>query len=132
MLKLKSKIYAQALYQACQETSDLKLTLRNFAELLARHNKLGMFKSIIKEYVRIYNKEEKMADVFVTSAYALDAKTKEDIIELVKNIKSVRQAEIEQKIDPNIIGGLKINFDDYQIDTSIKRKLQLIKNNFNK
>jgi len=132
MIKLKPKIYAQALYLACQETAEIDLTLHNFFKLLAKHNRLGLLKAVIKEFIEIYNKEKSITDVYVSSAYALDNKSKEAIVDLVKQIKPVKQVEISETIEPDMLGGVKINFADFRIDATLKRKLQLIKNNFNK
>jgi F-type H+-transporting ATPase subunit delta len=132
MTKLKPKIYAQALYLACLESVDVEMTVHNFIKLLAKHSRLSILKSIIKEFLKIYNRENEMIDVLVTSAHALDPVLREKIIDLVKKIKSVKHAEIIENIDPSVISGLKIKFADYQIDATATRKLSLIKNIFNK
>jgi F-type H+-transporting ATPase subunit delta len=40
--------------------------------------------------------------------------------------------ELEEKVNPEIIGGSIINIGDYQLDNSVQTQLKNLKNNYNK
>lgn len=132
MIRIKPKIYAQALYEVCQQTKDLDLALRNFVVLLGKHNRVSAFKPIMKEFNKIYNLNQSNRDVLVETAEKLDAEIRDKITALSKDIAGVKNVQLMEKIDNDLIGGVKISIDDLQIDDTLKRKLHLLKINLTK
>lgn len=128
MTKISSKLYAETLYQICQETKNVDLAVQNFIKILAKHNKLSLGKKIIRDFVRFYNKKTNTVDVDLETAYEIKPGDYESIISLAKNISQAKNVEIKQKINPGLIGGAIINIGDCQIDTTIKNKLNKLNN----
>jgi F-type H+-transporting ATPase subunit delta len=56
----------------------------------------------------------------------VDAKIKKQMTELISEVYSTK-VELEEKIDPEIIGGFILRIDDNYIDASIRNKLRKIK-----
>ena len=61
----------------------------------------------------------------------LDNSLREKITALVKK-NTEFEVELNEKINPDIIGGSIINIGDYQLDNSVKTQLQNLKNSYNK
>jgi F-type H+-transporting ATPase subunit delta len=50
---------------------------------------------------------------------------------VVKHSKN-NKVELQERIDPSIIGGFVLRFGDNQIDTSIEREIELLRREFDK
>lgn len=132
MTRLKPKIYAQALYEVCQQTKDVDAVLKKFVALLARHNRLSAVKQIIKEFTKLYNLNQSNRDVLVETVQKLDDDSREKIIKLVKDLANVKSVQLTEKINLELLGGIKLSIDDLQIDGSLKGTLNLLKINLTK
>jgi F-type H+-transporting ATPase subunit delta len=62
----------------------------------------------------------------IITAIALDEKYKEKINELIRK-KFKIEIDLEEKVDPSIIGGFVLRIEDQQIDASISSQLKKIK-----
>ncbi len=99
---------------------------RSFVELLVRNgreNALGQiadsFEAQLKEHLGII-------PVSLISAHPLDAATKKTILsKLETSLKG--KLELEEKIDPSLIGGFIVKMGDTQIDASVSNKLKNLK-----
>jgi F-type H+-transporting ATPase subunit delta len=67
----------------------------------------------------------------VTSAIKLEAAQKKKILQLL-NTDENSSVEVIERINPEIIGGFIVRVDDKQIDASISRKLDNLKQDFSK
>ncbi|HEX3100109.1 MAG TPA: F0F1 ATP synthase subunit delta [Patescibacteria group bacterium] len=118
--------YAQALFEALAETSPKShdTVINNFIEALKANGDLSSYEDIIEAY-EIYDKTERgVKEVEVTTASAKVNKTLiDDLNKLVG-----KNAEITQKSDDKIIGGVVIKIDDTLIDGSIKNHLNNLEN----
>ena len=63
---------------------------------------------------------------FLTTAVKINANIKQQLIDLIEEVFSTK-VELDEKIDPEIIGGFILRVDDNYIDGSIKNKLRKIK-----
>jgi len=94
---------------------------------IADQKREGLLKTICQEFIRQYNQEHNIAKVHLTTANPLTDSQRKDILEFVKSAYDFSSVEMEEKVDEDLIGGLVLRIDDKQIDGSIKRKLQDIK-----
>ena len=131
MVKIKAKIYAEALYTLCQKKANLDIVLPKFIKVLANYNALSQIEEIIKYFSNFYDKNTNSLDVMVDTACELDEQSKKEIIKLIKSMVKVDQVNLKIKLKPELLGGLILNFADWQIDASLKRQLQNLKNNIN-
>ena len=127
MKKYKAEIYAQVLFQLVQETDSLEDALSNFINLVVKYNQLSIFDEIIIKFTRLYNQQKNELDVNIQTAFRLDSKQLADIELLINRIKKVDQVNLKQEVNKKLIGGLKINFEDYQLDATIKNSLNKFK-----
>ncbi|MBP5711187.1 MAG: ATP synthase F1 subunit delta [Bacteroidales bacterium] len=84
---------------------------------------------IFDEFISCYYKHHNIKKAHVTSAVALDS----DLLGKLKAIleeQTHSTIEIEQTVQPEIIGGFIIKIDDYLIDASLKGKINKLKLEF--
>jgi len=124
MAKNTPKQYAIALHQITKDLSGKNLdeALKEFVKLLAHDHKLKQAETIISEFVRYAKKTEGINEIEITTAGNLDEKT-------INKIKQSFGDKVEAtiKIDPNILGGIKIKTEDRILDASLKTQLLKLK-----
>ncbi len=124
MAKNTPKQYAIALHQITSGLSDKSLgeALKQFVLLLARDHKSNQASAIINEFIRYSKKEEGIAEIEITTAGNMDEKT-------INKIKQSFGEKVEAtvKIDPSILGGIKIKTEDKILDASLKTQLLKLK-----
>ncbi len=118
------KQYAQALYDSLKDVKEgeIDLIFKNFYSILLRNNDLKLINKIIGKIEEIDKEERGVVEVEVTGAKEID----KDLVSKLRNLIG-KKAEIKEKVDPGLIGGLKIQINDLLIDGSIKAKLNKLK-----
>lgn len=107
-----------------------KITL-NLVNLLIEKNRDSIITNVYDEYYELYLDYKKIAVVTVTSAVALDEKTTDRIVNILKH-KIVKKdtVEIRNLVDKNIIGGFIVKYNDYVYDASIVHTLKRLHTDF--
>ena len=100
--------------------------LTNFIKLLVVKHKIYLFKDIANEINKGINFE---LDVFEGFVYSTEPLEKSKILEISQVIskKIGKKVELKNKIDPRLIGGVKVVVHDHVFDGSIKYKLETMK-----
>jgi F-type H+-transporting ATPase subunit delta len=127
-MKFKAKQYAQALYEALQETKpkDQDIVIENFIEILKQKGDLAEYETIIAEY-EVYDREQRgIKEVEITTAGGAQMNKS-----LINDLNEIIGADIEvkEKVDKNLIGGVVIKAGDTLIDGSIKNQLEQLRGN---
>lgn len=102
------------------------LTLK-FLLQITDHKREALLKTICQEFIKQYNHSHNIATVSLTTASALNEAQRKEIVDFVKNSYNFSSIQLEEIVDEDLIGGLILRIDDQQIDGSIRRKLQDIK-----
>ena len=68
----------------------------------------------------------------VTSAFDLATATQTAITKLIKEQTNARSVELEQFVDPTVLGGVRIDLPGLQLDTTIIRRLTTLRTNLKK
>jgi F-type H+-transporting ATPase subunit delta len=68
-----------------------------------------------------------MTKAIVTTAIALSAKQRETIQKELASKLKVKSLELEEIVDPEIIGGLKVRIGSQELDSSFQTKLNQIR-----
>jgi F-type H+-transporting ATPase subunit delta len=68
---------------------------------------------------------------YVITATPLDEKSRNEMLAIVKN-STGSMIELKEVVDPSIIGGFILRWGDRQIDASVTRKLQSLRQDFSK
>ncbi len=81
---------------------------------------------ICSEFVKLYKKNKNIITLQITSADTLPQTTIDTLVEKVKEFTQAN-IQVELAINPSIIGGYKLHFNDYFIDSSIKGSLDKLR-----
>lgn len=97
-------------------------TFVQFLHVLNGHDRLDMIRAIAGAYRTLYNRKQRQLVVHVRSAVPL---TDDERNRLRDDIKQVVHFEpvLDEKIDPDILGGLIIRIQDWVYDASVRSRL---------
>jgi F-type H+-transporting ATPase subunit delta len=103
-----------------------------FFMLVIRKGRETLFVEIIQEYITQYQKLKNIVPVLVTSAVALADNDMESIRKrLIDTGTLTGTLQMKNVVNPDIIGGFQIEFQDKLIDASIAHKLDIMKRELN-
>jgi F-type H+-transporting ATPase subunit delta len=93
--------------------------LKRFLNLLIDNNRLSLLEAIFLDYQKIIANYKNNQEVVIETAFSISDKDKKDLEDILskkfeKNISAVI------RLNPDLIGGIKIILDDVVIDSSIK------------
>jgi F-type H+-transporting ATPase subunit delta len=132
-MKIKPKQYAIGLYEATRDlpTSKIKVAIENFVKILVKNNALRMAPQILDYFQKYTNKIEGIADLKIKTVELLKEENLSQLKILLPALlkKEIKKINIQQKIDPNLIGGFTIECDDLVFDASVKNKFSILKKN---
>jgi len=110
--------------ELCEKFNLLNFT--NFMKLLVLKHKIYLYKDIVKEITKGINFELDVYEGFVYSTEPLEKERIEEISNVISE-KIHKKVELKNKIDPRLIGGVKVAVHDHVFDGSIKYKLETMK-----
>ncbi len=100
--------------------------VRNFLELLVEKHRVPAVYRIRRAYDALWEEENKLLPVEVTSAIELDPETVENIGKAIGD-RTGRRVELESKVDPDILGGIVVRVGDRILDASIANRLESLR-----
>jgi len=103
--------------------------LSRFLTLLNRNGRMDLVEEILRDFVDQYRKSIGQRKVQLIVA----AEPSDSIVRRVQALikeKTGDDALVEVIVDPEIIGGFVLDFDDYLMDASVRRSLDKIKEQF--
>lgn len=98
----------------------------NFLHLLIENKREECLGGICRYIIRLIKQKSGIQDAVLTTAQKLPEKHKKEIFEFVTK-KFKLNLDMQEKIDPEIIGGYILRIEDQQIDASLKNQLNKIK-----
>ena len=95
----------------------------NLLYLLVDKNRTMVLHHFVEEYIHLHNQHFNIVEAI---AYSVSPLTKEEIKELESSLslKQKQTVSIINRIDPTLISGIKIRFDDKVIDGSMKSRIE--------
>lgn len=123
---IKPFVKIQLIYQLFPSKHMLIL---KFFELIIRKNRAEIIPNIFQAAHDILLEKNKLIEVQIISATPIDQHVQHIIAQKIKE-KTGYTPIINEKINPNIIGGLIIKFKDFTYDASIRRRFNLITREF--
>jgi F-type H+-transporting ATPase subunit delta len=97
-----------------------------FVLLLASKRRLFALTDIIRGFNAMLSKQRGEVDAQVTSARPLKDSEVEELKKVLKS-KLGRDARLDAKVDPNLLGGLVVQVGSRMIDSSLRTKLEGIR-----
>jgi len=99
-------------------------------EVLTRKNREPLLPAIATEFHNAYNVYKGIGKASIISTVPVDDELRSELITIVKKLSHMKQVELEEKVDKDLIGGFILNVGDLQIDASIKNKLKALRIKF--
>lgn len=102
-----------------------------FLNLIIQKRREMHIGQIAHSFVTLYLASNGIEEATLTTAFPIDEAFRRRVTGIVENI-SGSKVELEEKIDPSIIGGFVLRFGDKQIDASVEREIELLRREFDK
>lgn len=119
----KHKIFESIFNGTLQETT------YQFLDVLLKKKREPALDTICEEFFKLYNAAHNIRPVTITTAQPLGDDLKEKILKMLVE-QTHATIDLQQVVDPEIIGGFKIQMDDYYLDSSILSKINKLKQEF--
>ena len=106
--------------------TDADERLLNFLELLAERHRMPVVFRIRRVFDALWADENRLLPVTVTSAVELDEQLVSDIGKRIEE-QTGRRVELNSKVDPDLLGGLKVSVGNMVLDASVRNRLEQLR-----
>lgn len=104
-------------------------TFRDFTDLLLKNRRENLVQGIMLKFIDLYRKQKNIHYGVLTTAYEVDGATEKRLIKLVTD-KVGGTLELEKIVEPEILGGFKLEVDNVRWDASVASQLKRIKSEY--
>ena len=106
--------------------SDADPILVNFLKLLIENHRMPVIFRVRRGYEELWEDENKLLPVRVTSAVELDKSTVSQIGDKIAE-QTGRKVELSSEVDPDILGGIVVRVGNSILDASIRNRLEQLR-----
>jgi F0F1-type ATP synthase delta subunit len=107
--------------------ADAKTLSRDIAAYLLSEGRTGELDSLLRDVVA-YRADEGLVEITAVSAHGLSDGVKRDIGKLVREqFENVKNIIINERIDADVVGGVRLELVDRQLDLTVRNKLNQFK-----
>ena len=96
---------------------------RNLIQLLMRNRRLAVLPQIREQFEKLKLEDEGKLDARISSAYPLDDAQRAQLVNLLSS-RFKRKINATVTVDPELIGGIKVEVGDKVWDASVRGRLQ--------
>ena len=95
----------------------------NFIKIIIKHNRVSYLEDILEAFNSLCNENQDIVEGLIYSAFPLDEST---FLKVKKKISQIENHEVDliPRIDPSLIGGVKVVINSHVYDGSIKNQLE--------
>jgi len=105
---------------------DADPAIRNFLELLIEQHRMPAIFRIRRRFEALWEQENRLLPVQVTSAVPLDPQTVEQLGAKIGE-QTGRRVQLTSTVDPGIVGGIVLRVGNSILDASIKNRLNQLR-----
>jgi F-type H+-transporting ATPase subunit delta len=98
----------------------------NFLELLIENHRMPVIFRVRREYERLWEQENKLLAVEITSAIELDSATTEHLGKRIGE-RAGRKVTLTARVNPDILGGIVLRVGNSILDASIRNRLEQLR-----
>ena len=102
----------------------------NFMKLLTEKGEILRFGSCVKQYKTLYYEANGMISVLAVSAVELTAEQKQRLQQKLEAVTG-KTVQLETKVDPSCLGGVRLDYDGKRIDGTVKNRLDAMRTQLN-
>lgn len=110
--------------------SNISAITKGFANLLISKNREALLPEILPAFIAQYKIFKNIHTVKLTTAVPVSDAVKNNIINQVKNVTGQQNIELEETVNPDIIGGFVLEMGDKMVDASVSYDLKTIASQF--
>jgi F-type H+-transporting ATPase subunit delta len=103
-----------------------EVQLMNFLNLLIENHRMPVIYRLQREYERLWEQENRLLQVVLTSAVELDEQTVKDLGERIGE-RTGNTIALTTKVEPDILGGIVVQVGNSILDASIRNRLELLR-----
>lgn len=102
----------------------------NFLKILTEKGCIKAFPACVKAYLEQYNRDNGIITVMAVTAVAL---TQEQHMRLEQKLRQVtgKTVELQNRVDPACLGGVRLDFDGKRVDGTVKNRLETLRSQLN-
>ncbi len=100
-----------------------------FLLIIARKRREILIEEMSKQFIGLYKNYKGIKPAVIETAVRIDDKIKEKIAAMLKAAIKF-EIELTEKINPDLIGGFKLTYDDKSYDASISNKIKKLTSEF--
>jgi F-type H+-transporting ATPase subunit delta len=100
--------------------------LLNFLGLLIENHRMPVIFRIRREYDRLWEQENRLLPVVLTSAVELDEETTNSLSERIGE-RTGRTVTLTKRVEPDILGGIVVRVGNSILDASIRNRLEQLR-----
>ena len=95
----------------------------NFIKIIIKHNRVSYLEDILEAFNSLCNENQDIVEGLIYSAFPLGEDT---LLKIKKKISQIENHEVDliSRIDPSLIGGVKVVINSHVYDGSIKNQLE--------
>jgi F-type H+-transporting ATPase subunit delta len=120
---IKENVVKEAFGSSVQE-----ITLK-FISLVIQHRREHSIKEILERYIALYLVEKDVITASITTPIAMDDSLRTEFKNMIQGI-SKKEVEVEENVNPDIIGGYVLRVGDHELDASLAGKLKRLQTEF--
>jgi len=99
---------------------------RNFLRTLVENGRLGTLPEIAAQFRVLVNQAGGVSDAVIHSAYPIEATALDEVVASLEK-RFGRKLRASVKVDPSLIGGVRVEVGDEVLDASVKARLERMK-----
>jgi F-type H+-transporting ATPase subunit delta len=125
MTNVSNNHIAEALYLALKskDKSEQDNLLKNVAQYFIKNRLTSKIPDILRRLEKIINKHEARVVARVSSREPLLTSVNQELAEILMSRYNAKNVDLIENIDPNVLGGFKIEIGDEVIDLTVKNKI---------
>ena len=100
--------------------------VENFLKLMIENHRVPAVFRVRREFDALWDKENELLPVSITSAVELDKKTVKQIGDQITE-QTGRKVELSTDVDPDVLGGLVVRVGNTVLDASVRRRLETLR-----
>ena len=99
---------------------------RNFVQVLAHNDRLILLPEIRELFEALKVEQEGVLEVTINSAFPLSKKQESELVRRLKD-RYQRKIVTQVRVEPELIGGIKIAVGDHVLDATVRGKLEAMR-----
>ena len=95
----------------------------NFIKIIVEHNRVSYLEDILQAFNTLCNENQDIVEGLIYTAFPLEEKT---LLKIKKKISQIENRDVDliTRIDPSLIGGVKVVINSHVYDGSIKNQIE--------